>query len=349
MIEQRDREAGHAGLWRAKWRWVVAYWVVQAVAVHVVMTVLFNGEPVPSVRHADLLWSPFWLMLNGIYAGVITAAQAVLLIPMRRPGVGLHGPGLRLVHSALGGLAVAGLVWMAMWPLATVLEQAGARWIFELPSRPPTSWAIPLVVWVSVTALLWGAGKDGLPVGLSVVIAAAAAAGLFAGLVGGVGSFVGFVLDKKVWAEEWTMASMSGAVLLGWVVATPLVWSFVKRRGAEDALARFSSRLFLGTVVEAAAMIPLDVMVRRKTGCYCQEGTYWTLAGCWAIGLFALGPVVFLVPLSKRRKRWFAGRCEACGYDMTGCMTAERCPECGAGWRPAGDERAGGARSDGAK
>jgi rubrerythrin len=53
-----------------------------------------------------------------------------------------------------------------------------------------------------------------------------------------------------------------------------------------------------------------------------------------SVGIVALGPAVLLPILSRRRKRWYAGRCDACGYDMTGTPSADRCPECGAGWRP---------------
>jgi hypothetical protein len=133
-------------------------------------------------------------------------------------------------------------------------------------------------------------------------------------------------------AELWWGGVMA-VFFLSWAVATPLLLAFLRRRDHESGLARISSRLFLGSVIEAGAVIPLDVMVRRKASCYCGEGTLWALTMCWGVGTLVLGPAIWLIPLAGRRKRWYAGRCEACGYDMSGCLHAPSCPECGAGWR----------------
>lgn len=149
------------------------------------------------------------------------------------------------------------------------------------------------------------------------------------------------VLEEYEFADEgmidwvpgspWTvMALVVGA---GWLVATPLLFAFVRAGRKETVLARLSRRLLLGTVIEIALLIPLDVMVRRKTSCYCWAGTYWGLTVCGAIGVFALGPAVFMPLVARRRRAWYAGHCGVCGYDMGGRMDAPRCPECGTGWR----------------
>jgi hypothetical protein len=119
----------------------------------------------------------------------------------------------------------------------------------------------------------------------------------------------------------------------GWAVGTPLLFAFVKGGRKETALARLSRRLLLGTMVEVALLIPLDVMVRRKTSCYCWAGTYWALTVCGAVGVFVLGPAVFLPLVARRRRSWYAGHCGVCGYDMAGRLDAPQCPECGTGWR----------------
>jgi len=115
-------------------------------------------------------------------------------------------------------------------------------------------------------------------------------------------------------------------VLLGWSIATPLLFRFTKPGRKETVLARLSKKLFLGTIVEVALLIPLDVMVRRKTSCYCWAGSYWALTLCGFVGVFALGPAVFLPILAKRRKSWYAGYCGVCAYDMSGTPDAPALP-----------------------
>jgi len=314
---------------------VACYWAVQALVFHAGIVFFFAREHGLNFRDfTDTVSDAGLLLLDGIVITLITAAQAVLLIPVRRPRMGVHSPGLRFVHSAVGGFAIAGALWLALWPITIILESVGVDLNTSLTLGHPFGWIVPLTVWALATALLWLPGRDGLPVQLSVVICSLGAAVLFAGLVGALGAIPRLVRGNED-LNRIALACMCGAVLLGWIVATPLVYAFVRRRGAEDGVSRLASRLFLGTLVETAAIIPLEVMVRRKSSCYCEETTFWALATCWGLGLLVCGPVIFLVPLSRRRKRWYAGRCDACGYDMSGCMTADRCPECGAGWKPA--------------
>ncbi|MHC5113331.1 MAG: hypothetical protein ACYTGP_02740 [Planctomycetota bacterium] len=123
-------------------------------------------------------------------------------------------------------------------------------------------------------------------------------------------------------------------VLLGtWAVSTPLLIRFCRRGKREAILQRVATGIFLGSIVEAAAMIPLDALIRRREECVCGTGTFLGLALCGSVGIFVFGPAIFLPLVLRHRKRWYGRRCDACGYDMTGQSGAERCPECGAGWR----------------
>ena len=54
---------------------------------------------------------------------------------------------------------------------------------------------------------------------------------------------------------------------------------------------------------------------------------------CGTLGLFALGPAILIPVFARRRKRWRTGRCEVCGYDLSASRGADRCPECGTGWK----------------
>ena len=168
--------------------------------------------------------------------------------------------------------------------------------------------------------------------GSSIVIAGLLIGAMLGVLVLAVGQVV---YTYGVWdpGVRGAWIGVGSAVLVGWIAGFFLVSAFVRHGRRENALARLSARLFVGTILEAAAIIPLDALVRRKEDCVCATGTYLALIGCAAIGLFTIGPAVFLPLLARRRRRWYAGQCEVCGYDMTPTPKAERCPECGSGWR----------------
>jgi hypothetical protein len=133
--------------------------------------------------------------------------------------------------------------------------------------------------------------------------------------------------------------SGAGVILVSWAVATPLLLSFSRYKPPHTALGRISSRLLMGTLIEAAAVIPLDVMVRRKTDCYCGEGSLWSLTMCWVVGSLVLGPAMWLYPLRKRRLRWYRGVCPRAATTCAAVPVRIAVPECGAGWR--GDKAVG--------
>ena len=127
--------------------------------------------------------------------------------------------------------------------------------------------------------------------------------------------------------------AMLGMILVGWLIATPLLLAFCRKGPRDLILARLSSGLFLGTALETIAIMPIDIMVRKRTDCYCGSGTFLALTATGSVGLLALGPAIIAPLVMRRRRRWWRSRCEHCGYDMRGSLDADRCPECGAGWR----------------
>ncbi len=122
-------------------------------------------------------------------------------------------------------------------------------------------------------------------------------------------------------------------ILPMWTIATVLLIALAEKGRREDVLARVARKILNGTIIEVALLIPLDVLIRRRDTCYCAAGTYWALTISLAIGVFALGPAIFIPLLAKRRKGWYARHCGVCGYDMAATPAAHRCPECGAGWK----------------
>lgn len=247
-----------------KWALFGAIALVEWVLIYALSALFLVGmeDGVDLGDWVELMFTPESLVWVGGWGVGVLAAQAVLLVPMRRPRVRREGSSL-LVSAASAGFACALLL------AAGVYAALGAAdWWGILTDHEPTGWALIL-----------------LP-------------------------------------------------LPAWVVMTPLLFRFARRGSTrESRLGRISAALFLGSVVETVAIIPIDIMVRRRTDCYCAESTFFSLLYCGTVGMYAFGPAILLPLLARRRKRWYGGHCGACGYDMSATMEAERCPECGAGWR----------------
>jgi hypothetical protein len=200
------------------------------------------------------------------------------------------------------------------------------------------------------TILIWPVRRPrarqigGWPVWLSLGAATLAGTALAAAL------YLGFSTITQLnnnldphWSYNTARAAFITWCGICYILIGLLLYGFCSRRlrrgeRYESILARISSRIFAGTLIEAAAIMPLDILFRRRQDCYCFAGSFWAFMVLLAAGLVAAGPAIFLPILMKRRKRWYASRCDACGYDMTGSLAGgrevDRCPECGAGWKP---------------
>ena len=184
----------------------------------------------------------------------------------------------------------------------------------------------------------------GWPLRLSVAAGAIAGTALAAGIVWAIGTVMS-LWEPRLEPEEWKVLWIAMWVWIGgsYIAGTVLLYRFCSRglrRGErhETLLGRIAATLFVGTLVEAAAIMPIDMMFRRKQDCYCAAGTFWAYVALLAAGLLTLGPAIILPVLSRRRKRWYGSHCDCCGYDMTGLIGGDRlidrCPECGVGWKP---------------
>jgi hypothetical protein len=100
----------------------------------------------------------------------------------------------------------------------------------------------------------------------------------------------------------------------------------------DRALGRLSKWLFAGSIIEALLVIPLDVMVRRRTDCYCSTGTFYTLSAATMAATWLAGPAVAIIFLRGRHRAWRRSRCGRCGHHM-GPTPGAACPECGHPWR----------------
>jgi hypothetical protein len=203
----------------------------------------------------------------------------------------------------------------------TIVLLTGAQFAFLLPVRRP----------------MFSRDRR-TPLYLSLAIAAAFFSLLVVAILMTIADVFWLITNRSIATDRAFNIGIVVSIGLSWLVATPLLIAFSRKRRPESVLSRLAVVLFGGTVVESIAIIPIDVMVRRKTDCYCDQGTFLALTATAAVGLFALGPALLLPFVARRRARCYQGRCFVCGYDMSGTPSAERCPECGAGWRP--DSRA---------
>jgi hypothetical protein len=313
-------------LFWGKWPLFVAYWAIQLPLGFFGWAFTVGGDWRDAIRDSDYqLWF-------AAIAGCLMVCQAAFLSSVRAPSPGRDFWWSRTVRCLLAGAAI-GLMIAAL--AFTALLASGERFGL-LPGahdlEPHLFWWIALPVAVIAAAFFFLLSGDRPSARLSLTIAGFGAAALSVGIPWVALSVTGTLLNASPLEEAFGTAIL-GTLALNWVIATPLLIRFLRRAPVDDVLGRVAAWLFLGSVVEAAAVIPIDVMVRRKSTCYCGEGTLWTLTICWGVGALALGPAVWLIPLVKRRKRWLMGHCEACGYDMTACPAVPRCPECGSGWR----------------
>lgn len=129
------------------------------------------------------------------------------------------------------------------------------------------------------------------------------------------------------WWCFWACAALS------WFVCWRLGAAYMRRGPVESRLARLATWIFAGSVVELVALIPLEVMIRRRLDCYCDRGGFWAIVLCFGVGLYTLGPATLLHVLARRQRAWYAGHCRGCGYDLSG-LTGGCCPECGSTWTP---------------
>jgi hypothetical protein len=122
-----------------------------------------------------------------------------------------------------------------------------------------------------------------------------------------------------------------GVLIVSWVFWSLLLLSFSRRRQGRGVLERTIGLLLGGTILEVILTLPVDIMIRRKTDCYCASGTFGALClSAWAL-LWLAGPGIVIAVLSKRRRLWIDTHCANCGYEK-GPSPAAKCPECGNAW-----------------
>jgi hypothetical protein len=116
-------------------------------------------------------------------------------------------------------------------------------------------------------------------------------------------------------------------ILLAWI-AWLLLFAFMWTAEWLHGFKTLYKLLLAGTWLEILITIPVDVQVRKKTNCWCGEGTFVALVIGSTVALWSFGPGIVLLFLTRRLQRegYFA-LCRKCEHDLTN-VTENRCPNC---------------------
>lgn len=321
--------------WRRRWFLVGGFWLGQALFIYFWLPVV-GLSPASSRSLVDTVarsaGDADYALGMAVLIGAISVLQGTFLLPVRAPEAAKPGPAGRFLAFLLGGMAFGIMAVIVFSVGLLALNSVDIYLAFDWNYETWQSWAVFGAASACATGIMAACCPRGTPLWLSLVIAGLGAATLLAGVLLALIDAVELIRGEEFDGWVYPLAVLP-AFALAWCVSTPLLVAFARKRPHDTALTRIASTMFIGTIVEAAAVIPIDVMVRRKTDCYCGEGTFWALTFSAGVGVLVLGPAILLMPLGRRRRRLLAGRCGVCGYDMAGTPDASRCPECGAGWR----------------
>ncbi len=206
-----------------------------------------------------------------------------------------------------------------------------------------------LIIVVSATVFLGLQALVLLPVwrpkarskrGVPVIVSLTAAALVVAVLVGGFAAALHDAIRARGAPDTYARTGLLVA-LVAWPIGTLLFVGYARSRRSdsrEELLSRVTRGILKGTAFEALAVLPLDLMIRRKHDCYCVAGSVLAWAICVALGVLVFGPAALLPALSKARDDWYRERCDSCGARRASAAladgyrgpTAEVCGRCGA-------------------
>lgn len=218
------------------------------------------------------------------------------------------------VVEAIGDIVLDASWWSTVGPIALVL--VGTQVVFLIPvlaKRPPKAVrSRPLVV--------------------SLFIGGAVAAGLTLGLALAAGEFSATVLEWSFDLDDTFTEALFVVLLVGsWAFWSAVLLVFCRGIWADRMLGRVVGLLIGGTLLEVLVVLPLDIMVRRRTDCYCFSGTFFGLCLATGATLWLTGPGIVIALTSKKHRQWRELHCFRCGY-AKGPSPGPVCPECGYAW-----------------
>ncbi len=141
------------------------------------------------------------------------------------------------------------------------------------------------------------------------------------------GTIAHFAANNAPQLSAGTVLAMFAAQLIvPWIVWHRWISRRAMRHDVPEAW--IVRRVLAGTGLLVAGTIPLDVIVRRKTNCYCAEGSLFALT--WGIGgaFWCFGPAILLGRTRRMRRALRGAFCRGCGHARSPAGEL-RCPECG--------------------
>ncbi|MHC4415827.1 MAG: hypothetical protein ACYS0G_11140 [Planctomycetota bacterium] len=139
--------------------------------------------------------------------------------------------------------------------------------------------------------------------------------------------------QAREYDSEWTLFGvMLGVLACSWLIWTPVLVAFSRRRPHRTTAGRLAGLLLGGTMAELVVIIPVDILVRYRNTCYCTTASFHATWLASLMLLWLAGPGLFFALTSRRRRAWLENHCANCGYPQ-GPSPGPQCPECGYAWR----------------
>ncbi|MCH8164632.1 MAG: hypothetical protein IH889_03395 [Planctomycetes bacterium] len=176
--------------------------------------------------------------------------------------------------------------------------------------------------------------RDGRPLLPSLIGAAFVGALGMTAMILALTDVVGLLFrgEAREYDAYWSLTTVVLSVLAcSWLIWTPLLAIFSRRRPHRTTPGRLVGLLLGGTIAEMVVIIPVDLLVRYRGQCYCATASFH---GTWLAVLALLwltGPGIVLAVTSKRRRAWLSHHCANCGY-AKGPSPGPVCPECSYAW-----------------
>jgi uncharacterized membrane protein YdcZ (DUF606 family) len=271
--------------------------------------------PRPTVQIAIRIIGPI------LYTALLVPVGTVLMLFLIMPPWGEDGHRAWLEHTCE---ALADPEWWAWGGLVCGVIVV-TQFLFLVPVvrlRPPRGErARPLVVSLMLGAVIAAGLTGAIGLGLAELIASSRMADWSADPWQG----------RELAGRPWMWPGLAAVLLGSWGLWTLLLLVFTRELWADRLLGRLVVLLFGGTVVELLVVIPIDIMVRRRTACYCATGTFLALCGSAVALVWLAGPGIVLALTSRRRRLVRETHCARCGHPK-GPTPGPACPECGHAW-----------------